>query len=575
MPVIGLDRRRCLLRNARAARLGETSVPLRLAPEPGGDGARLVQAIGQLPATPEAAAAKVNALLGREGDARLGPDDLHLFYPEGASTRFIDDRGMFLSKRTLKNIAADALDGFAFMNSHRTGTMSTPSELPYGRTVAGRYETWDLGADAGQVSRVLLGVYLLKGVRPNGDAGPTTDDLAASIRGGTTFDVSMGLHGGSVVCDVCGEDMGYDPEVGYACDHIPLTTAHMTDEEVAAQEARGVPGGVATCTLDDARAGEVSAVYDGAVPGAGFLKARRYALAGRLDAPGLLAVAARFRPYLTRRERAAFRRLLKTPTKGPAMSHRSNIDPDALVRLLEDEPGDRPARALAPARAGQATGSGATTNVYVGGHPAPPAATPSPAPPSTAPAAPAGETPAAAPGPQGAPLAESEEVVRLRRELEAANTRLREREQQDREREEREARDREEARRREADRAAADFAAAEKVGRRIFARSEPALVALHRLCAEADHARPGEPGGTSLVAALGAYQATLPAHDLVGQKIQDGLATAPATLPPGVKVLENGHAGTEAEADAAEKERLEQLNRRVKLRQQGKAVVAD
>jgi hypothetical protein len=47
----------------------------------------------------------------------------------------------------------------------------------------------------------------------------------------------------------------------------------MTQEQIDAQAARGVPRGYATFTLMDNTLSEVSGVFDGAVPGAGFRKA--------------------------------------------------------------------------------------------------------------------------------------------------------------------------------------------------------------------------------------------------------------------------------------------------------------
>jgi hypothetical protein len=107
------------------------------------------------------------------------------------------------------------------------------------------------------------------------------------IDAGTIFDVSVGLFGGDHICDVCGEDLDeydYDYEAHeYACPHVPMTTHAMTDDEIAAQTERGVPDGTASYTLVDAHCGETSAVYDGAVPGAGFRKFLRLNRAQKLS----------------------------------------------------------------------------------------------------------------------------------------------------------------------------------------------------------------------------------------------------------------------------------------------------
>lgn len=191
----------------------------------------------------------------------LTADDVYIHYAEAANDNFIGDRFMFLDADTLRNMATDAESGVAFMNSHRTGGLSSPAELPFGRTFMGRYE------DGGDSKRCVLGVYMLKGVYPNGQSGPSTDDLHRMIDAGTLFDVSVGLSQGRYVCDVCGVNLDTDE-----CAHVPGTTEGMDDEQIAAQLARGVPRGCASYSICDARLSEVSAVFDGAVPGAGFRK---------------------------------------------------------------------------------------------------------------------------------------------------------------------------------------------------------------------------------------------------------------------------------------------------------------
>jgi hypothetical protein len=263
------NRQKCLSRNRLAARRdGVNAIPMRVltsAPVAGPE-ADLHYAQGSLPDSPEAALTRINQLLP-EGAAALTPDAVYLHYVEAGNNNYIPSYFMFLSDRTLRNISQDALAGFAFMNSHRTGGLSHPAELPFGRTFAGRYEQFRAVGDAPPVQRALLGFYMLRGVRPNGDQGPSTDDLHTAILGGTLFDVSLGIGGGQVICDICGNDVD-----GPDCTHVPGTHANMTADNRAAQRARGVPGGIASYTLDDGHANEFSGVYDGAVPGAGFRK---------------------------------------------------------------------------------------------------------------------------------------------------------------------------------------------------------------------------------------------------------------------------------------------------------------
>jgi len=269
MPVTGLDPEKCRARSRLAARRdGVDAAPVRLLAGAG---------TGRLPVTAAQALERINALVP---GSVLTADDVFLHTMEAANSNFIPDRFLFLDDSTLRNIARDGEAGVAFMNSHRSGGLSHPSELPFGRTFAGRYE------QEGREARALLGVYMLRQnqdgepYRPNGNSGPSTADLHAGIESGTIFDVSVGLYGGTPTCDVCGEDLnglkpgwhaGDFPE--YLCPHAPGTTLEMTEAEQAAQRARGVPDGKCSYTLVGARLGEVSAVFDGAVPGAGFRKA--------------------------------------------------------------------------------------------------------------------------------------------------------------------------------------------------------------------------------------------------------------------------------------------------------------
>lgn len=222
---------------------------------------------GKLPETDAEALAMINAMLPEGADA-LTLADVYIHYVEAANNSFIAHRYAFISRDSLRNIARDGAAGAAFMNSHRTGGLSTDAEFPFGKTFAGQYQE-GRDAEGSAVQRTMLGVYMLRGIKPNGDSAPSTDDLDRKIRGGTLFDVSVGLYGGARICDVCDGDVSdYD-----ACPHLPGTYYAMDEDEIAAQKSRGVPDGKASYTIKGASLGEVSGVFDGAVRGAGFRKA--------------------------------------------------------------------------------------------------------------------------------------------------------------------------------------------------------------------------------------------------------------------------------------------------------------
>lgn len=240
-----------------------------------GDGNNLGQPVaetaGYIPSDPEECLAMIHALQP-EGATPVAADDVYLHVIEAANSNFIPDRFMFLAESTLRNIAAAGPTGISFMNSHRTGALSQPSELPFGQTFAGQF--FAEGVGPARKCTAQLGIFLRRGVRPNGAQGPSTDDLHAMIEAGALRDVSVGLYGGRVTCDVCQNDY-YD---GAACKHYAGTTEAMGPDEMTAQADRGVPDGKCSVTLADATLGEVSAVYDGAVPSAG---ARKILAAGR------------------------------------------------------------------------------------------------------------------------------------------------------------------------------------------------------------------------------------------------------------------------------------------------------
>jgi hypothetical protein len=221
---------------------------------------------GTLPETVDEALKLINSLLPENAEP-LAATDVYIHYVEAANNDLIRDRFCFLSRNTLRLVARDAAAGAAFMNTHRTGGMSTDAEFPFGKTFAGLYQE---GRDAqgNLVQRAHLGLYMLRNIKPNGDNGPSTDDLDKKIRGGTLFDVSVGLKEGTRICDVCEKDLTESD-----CPHVPGTHYAMDDAEIAAQLALGVPEGRATYTYENGRLSEISGVFDGAVRGAGFRKA--------------------------------------------------------------------------------------------------------------------------------------------------------------------------------------------------------------------------------------------------------------------------------------------------------------
>jgi hypothetical protein len=308
VPVPGFASEKCAQRNRIAAAKGFETASIRLSGGGGKlgrlaipDGAELLQTYESRPfperGDKEAALASINEVLP-DGAPELTEGDVHLHWVEAASSRFIDDRFAFLDGSTLVNIATGGAAGVAFMNSHRTGGFSTESELPFGKTFGGRYEAFLL-PDGQVFERSLLGLYMLRGCAPSGASGPDTDTLSRMIDGGVLQDVSVGLGAGDegwLRCDVCSRDVRHRD-----CAHYPGTTYEMSPAEMDAQRRRGVLSGRATYTLMHFGIGEVSGVYDGAVPGAGFRKGYEVFTAGTLSDAAAVEFAEAFGQFLKER----------------------------------------------------------------------------------------------------------------------------------------------------------------------------------------------------------------------------------------------------------------------------------
>lgn len=195
------------------------------------------------------------------------------FFDAEASSNRLDAYYTRMSASSLKNYATEADEGRSFQNSHRW------MELPLGRTLNAQYE--DLG---GGVARMVTSVYVVPGLNIN---GVNTSDFIRAVRAGVVSDVSIGFSGGQFRCSICGQNL-----LGPDCPHIP---GFEYDTNGADGETRRE---VAIAWVDGAHLSEVSAVYDGATPGAAILKATQEAEAGRLMPEKARVIEARYRVQL-------------------------------------------------------------------------------------------------------------------------------------------------------------------------------------------------------------------------------------------------------------------------------------
>ncbi len=234
--------------------------------------------------------------LGTPGDAHMDLIRAHVLDPAildtnepyvwaaQASNDREDAYGTRMHRSTLDNFAADAANGVAFMNSHRTGGYVGQAELPMGRTIEGKV----VGASAANPLRVDITAYTLRGLNLT---GLSTDAFIDGLRSGIARDVSVGFYGGQYRCSICDRDMLRDWE----CRHWPGRDYPKLDSKGNPIEGETVR---AVAWIHDARLAEVSAVYDGATPGAMVQKARSLAAAGEIKPETLTWLERRYRVRL-------------------------------------------------------------------------------------------------------------------------------------------------------------------------------------------------------------------------------------------------------------------------------------
>ncbi len=235
-------------------------------------------------AAPADTALLADALLARARKRAPDPaifDERPPFFwsAEISSTRLDAYFTRMSAKTSLPNYAEDAERGVSFQNSHDW------RQLGFGQSLAGRF----VGPGGNGIARTEADFYTIPGLRLN---NVSTDDFIGGVRAGIIKDVSIGFSGGQFICSICSRDMLSD----WSCPHIPgfRYDPDMPDDwmPLAYDDPAGV---VATATVENARLAEVSAVYDGATPGAAIQKAIQAAEQGRLSEPQQRLLEQRYR----------------------------------------------------------------------------------------------------------------------------------------------------------------------------------------------------------------------------------------------------------------------------------------
>lgn len=228
-------------------------------------------------------------LLAKAGAVAVDPDALtegepFFFHPTISNNR-LDWYHTRMTEGTLQNFAADAVAGVAFLDSHNS------RRLGLGRSVDATVRAQPAANPdfAGEpLIEVAADFFTIPGYNPGGGS-ITSDDLIRGVRTGLIFDVSVGFYG-DLRCALCGQRY-YSRE----CPHILGVEYDVTNHAgtVTGQQ-------VAWAWVEDGHLAEVSAVYDGATPGAMIQKMQRAIQAGGIDPAAIPMLEARHRVQLPR-----------------------------------------------------------------------------------------------------------------------------------------------------------------------------------------------------------------------------------------------------------------------------------
>lgn len=178
------------------------------------------------------------------------------FFRAQVSNTRLDTHFTFMMRSSLQNFAREAAAGVAFLPGHNT------RHLPIGGSLTGEL------SEEGEQATLRADFYTLSGLQI-GEV--STDGLIAGIKGGLTRDVSKGIHGGKWLCQICGLDYYRG-----RCPHLAGFSYEEEKDGVIRQM-------LCTVGVDDAHLSEVSAVFDGATPGAMIEKVYELARSGALS----------------------------------------------------------------------------------------------------------------------------------------------------------------------------------------------------------------------------------------------------------------------------------------------------
>lgn len=207
--------------------------------------------------------------------ADLGGVAPYFFRAEISSDR-LDSHFTHMLSSTLRNFANEAEVGVSFLDSHQR------YKLGIGYTLTGSHEKEN------GVSRVVADIYTVPGIKLGNHSYASTDDFIRAMRAALVRKVSVGFHGGDMICDICGGSF-WDWRT---CRHWPGRKYTINNENGDNGEGEEV---VATFGVSDAHLAEVSAVFEGSTPGSMILRAEGMAEAGLLDGEEIRRLETQYR----------------------------------------------------------------------------------------------------------------------------------------------------------------------------------------------------------------------------------------------------------------------------------------
>jgi len=245
------------------------------------------------------------------------------FFPAEISSTRLDAYYTHMALNTLQNFAKESEEGVSFLDSHDA------DKLGMGHSLTGTLERV-----SDDVQRVVADFYTLRGIRFGGrHSFESTDDFIAAAQGGIVRDVSVGFYDGSIICDICGQDVwGFTD-----CPHFPGVEYPVGEQ--------GEETVLATANVDDAHLAEVSSVYDGATPSAMLLKIETQGKRGDIEPRVARILENRYKVHVPQKtimpvndksdSRSVTNLKRKVPKGDNAMDYQATVE--KLARVLECE----------------------------------------------------------------------------------------------------------------------------------------------------------------------------------------------------------------------------------------------